>query len=129
MVEMLTGRPPFTGSNFAQVWSQHLNDKPKGLREQGIDCPEWLEQIIMQLLEKDPERRPFNARAVQGYLKDHLTDEFGPDLSPLTIDKQALPSEPVAPAVVERKPRPDFGGVALAIVLIAILAAAAVYFA
>jgi hypothetical protein len=31
--------------------------------------------MIMQLLEKDPEKRPFNARAVQGYLKDHLADE------------------------------------------------------
>jgi serine/threonine protein kinase len=84
MVEMLTGRPPFTGANFAQIWSQHLNDKPKGLREHGVDCPEWLEQIIMQLLEKNPEQRPFNARAVQGYLKDHLIDEFGSDLSELT---------------------------------------------
>lgn len=72
MTEMLTGKPPFTGANFAQIWSQHLNDQPRGLREQGIDCPEWLEKIILQLLEKDPEKRPFNARAVQGYLKDHL---------------------------------------------------------
>ena len=81
MVEMLTGRPPFSGANFAQVWSQHLNDQPKGLREQGVDCPEWLERIVLQLLEKDPEKRPFNARAVQGYIKDHLADEYGPDLS------------------------------------------------
>ncbi len=75
MYEMLTGKPPFRGANFAQVWHQHLNEQPKPLAEQGIDCPAWLEQMIMQLLEKDPEKRPFNARAVQGYLKDHLADE------------------------------------------------------
>lgn len=84
MYEMLTGKPPFTGANFAQVWSQHLNDKPRALREQGIDCPEWLEALIMQLLEKDPEARPFNARVVQGNLKDHLTKEYGADLSQFT---------------------------------------------
>jgi serine/threonine protein kinase len=84
MYEMLTGKPPFTGANFAQVWHKHLHEQPKGLREQGIECPEWLEAIIMQLLEKDPAKRPFNARAVQGFLKEHLIDEFGPDLSELT---------------------------------------------
>ena len=31
----------------------------------------------MQLMEKDPHKRPFNARAVQGFLRDHLEDEFG----------------------------------------------------
>jgi len=84
MVEMLTGKPPFQGANFAQIWDQHLHKKPPGLREQGIDCPEWLEKLILQLLEKDPERRPFNARAVQGLIKDHLEDEFGPDFDQLT---------------------------------------------
>lgn len=84
MYEMLTGKPPFQGVNFAQIWDQHLHKQPPGLRDQGIDCPEWLEKLIMQLLEKDPERRPFNARAVQGLIKDHLEDEFGPDLNQLT---------------------------------------------
>ena len=77
--EMLAGRPPFTGANFAQIWDQHLHAASKSLRAQGVDCPEWLEHLVMQLLEKDPERRPFNARAVQGFLRDHLEDEFGPD--------------------------------------------------
>jgi eukaryotic-like serine/threonine-protein kinase len=72
MYEMLTGKPPFTGANFAQVWHKHLHEPPPGLRASGIECPEWLEAIIMKLLEKKPAKRPFNARSVQGYLKDHL---------------------------------------------------------
>ena len=84
MYEMLTGKPPFAGTNFAQVWKQHLNEKPKSLRDQGVDCPEWLEEIIFQLLEKDPEKRPFNARGVQGNLKEHLISEYGPDLTQFT---------------------------------------------
>jgi eukaryotic-like serine/threonine-protein kinase len=70
--EMLAGRPPFTGLNFAQIWDQHLHAAPKGLRDQGVDCPEWMEQLVMQLLEKEPHKRPFNARAVQGKIRDEL---------------------------------------------------------
>ena len=72
MVEMLTGQPPFVGANFAQIWDQHLHHQPQGLRTSGVDCPEWLEELIMELLAKDPLQRPFNARAVQGILLEHL---------------------------------------------------------
>ena len=121
MMEMLTGKPPFTGSNFAQIWSQHLNSTPKGLREQGIDCPEWLEKMVLQLLEKDPEQRPFNARAVQGYLKEHLTDEFGPDLSPLTLHSSSEDDEPLPNGL-------DTWRVVLVLLLVGGLVAAAAYF-
>lgn len=96
MYEMLTGKPPFQGVNFAQIWDQHLHKQPPGIREQGIDCPEWLEQIVLHLLEKDPEQRPFNARAVQGLIKDHLEDEFGSDIECLT--ENLPPLEEMTPA-------------------------------
>jgi serine/threonine protein kinase len=82
--EMLTGKPPFLGVNFAQIWDQHLHAQPKSLREQNVDCPEWLENLVMKLLEKEPHKRPFNARAVQGLVKDQLVDQYGADLSQLT---------------------------------------------
>jgi len=90
MFEMLTGKPPFQGANFAQIWDQHLHKRPPGLREQGIDCPEWFEKLILQLLEKEPERRPFNARAVQGLIKDRLEDEFGSEMTKLTLNLPSL---------------------------------------
>ena len=90
MYEMLTGKPPFQGVNFAQIWDQHLHKQPPGLRDRGVDCPEWLEKLILQLLEKDPERRPFNARIVQGIIKEQLEDEFGKDLGQLTQDLPPL---------------------------------------
>ena len=88
--EMLTGKPPFIGANFAQIWDQHLHSQPKSIREAGIECPEWLEELVMKLLEKNPEQRPFNARAVQGLIKEHLIDEFGQEFSELTQDLPPL---------------------------------------
>jgi serine/threonine protein kinase len=77
--EMLAGKPPFVGANFAQIWDQHLHAQPRGLREQGVLCPEWLEALVLQLLQKEPHKRPFNARAVQGLVRDSLEEEFGAD--------------------------------------------------
>jgi serine/threonine protein kinase len=87
--EMLAGKPPFTGANFAQIWDQHLHAEPRALRAQGVDCPQWLEQLVMQLLEKNQHQRPFNARAVQGLIRDRLEDEFGADYAPLIRERFA----------------------------------------
>ncbi len=70
--EMLTGKPPFLGANFAQIWDQHLHAAPQSLRERGVDCPEWMDELVLQMLAKEPHLRPFNARAVQGVIRQHL---------------------------------------------------------
>lgn len=119
--EMLTGKPPFTGVNFAQIWDQHLHKKPPGLRDAGVDCPEWLEKLIMQLLEKDPERRPFNARAVQGLINDRLEEEFGPDLVQLTQNLPPLEAV-ISPG------EPSWGRIVVGVLAIAALIALAIFF-
>ncbi len=93
MYEMLTGQPPFQGANFAQVWDQHLHREPLSLAERGVDCPEWLANLVMQLLEKDPRDRPFSARNVEGFVIEHLTDELGEEKSRELV--QNLPKMPV----------------------------------
>lgn len=102
MYEMLTGKPPFTGANFAQVWEQHLHGEAKGLREQGGACPQWLETLVMRLLAKDPRDRPHTARNVEGYLIQHLTEEFGEEKS-RELTKNLPPTPPTAS--LDRRPR------------------------
>lgn len=72
LFELLTGETPFKGTNFAVLFEQHLNKRPPRVTELVPDCPELLANVIDQLLEKEPSRRPFNARAVQGVMNELL---------------------------------------------------------
>lgn len=102
MYEMLTGQPPYMGANFAQIWEQHLHAAPRSMLQHGIECPEWLESLVVQLLAKDPNDRPFNARAVQGMLRQGLREESGIEINELA--KQSPPLTPVA-GHLEGQPR------------------------
>jgi serine/threonine protein kinase len=70
--EMLTGRPPYLGDNFAQIFEQHLRTAPPDPRDLEPDCPEPLARLVQRLMAKDPEERPFNARSVQAELLQML---------------------------------------------------------
>ena len=68
LFEMLVGRTPFQGDNFAQLFEQHLRSEPPHVRDFVATCPVELDDVIHRLLAKDPEDRPFNARQVQGVM-------------------------------------------------------------
>ena len=74
LYELLTGRPPFTGEHFAEIFDQHLKDDPKPLSNLVPDCPESLRETIENLLHKDPYQRPHNARSVQGVMSELKLD-------------------------------------------------------
>lgn len=88
MFELVTGRPPYLGDNFAQIFEQHLNSDPPRPTQLGVNCPLKYEELIEELLAKEPEDRPFNARSVQGYLGE-LLDSKANDALPQEEDKAA----------------------------------------
>ncbi|MEM6470089.1 MAG: serine/threonine-protein kinase [Planctomycetota bacterium] len=73
LFEMLTARKVFLGENYAQLFDQHLKEPAPSVRK-FCDCPESLDQVILLLLEKDPEKRPFNARQVQAVMLETARD-------------------------------------------------------
>jgi tetratricopeptide (TPR) repeat protein len=61
LYEMVTGRPPFVGDDSVAIIGQHINTPPVSPTWHRADLPPALETLILQLLEKDPQRRPASA--------------------------------------------------------------------
>ncbi len=64
LYEMVTGRPPFVGDDSVSIIGQHINTPPVSPAWHRADLPPALDTLIMQLLEKDPEKRPESAAVV-----------------------------------------------------------------
>ncbi|MBX3156295.1 MAG: serine/threonine protein kinase [Deltaproteobacteria bacterium] len=62
--EMLAGRPPFQGETAMDLVVKHLSEDPPAL-SQFARVPRALEQCVMQMIEKDPAKRPTLAEVRQ----------------------------------------------------------------
>jgi eukaryotic-like serine/threonine-protein kinase len=63
LFHMLTGRPPFVSDSVEEIRAQHLESPAPRASSVALDCPVWLDALVAQLLEKDPNRRPHSAEA------------------------------------------------------------------
>jgi tRNA A-37 threonylcarbamoyl transferase component Bud32 len=66
---LLTGRPPFTGNTYLELLHKHRYaqfDRPKSFIP---DLPIEIDEVVCQLLEKDPEKRPRDAHVLYKQLK------------------------------------------------------------
>ncbi|MGP8253542.1 MAG: serine/threonine-protein kinase [Terracidiphilus sp.] len=57
LYEMLTGQPPFTGSNPLAVMNERVLNDPKPARELNSKITPELEEILSRALERDPRHR------------------------------------------------------------------------
>jgi len=53
--QMCSGRVPFTGTTSMEIIAKRLSQAPPPLDD---DTPEWLRKLVMQLLERQQEKRP-----------------------------------------------------------------------
>ncbi len=106
---LLTGKPPFTGKTVLDVMQQLRSEKPIPVRRLCPEAPEELETIILQLLEKDPQKRIPTAIALANRLKamEHaLSLETRIGLTPeedelrLSEDRKTNPSRGPTPSSV-----------------------------
>lgn len=61
LYEMLTGEPPFTGSNAMAIMARHLMEQPPSVRVVRNTVPEEVEDAIYFVLNKNPVDRPQTA--------------------------------------------------------------------
>ena len=76
LFEMLTGKPPFTGSNARVVMAQHLNRAPESTSTIRPEVPVWLDRVTLKLLEKNPEDRYPTAGALAEELTAYASSDF-----------------------------------------------------
>jgi serine/threonine protein kinase len=69
LFELLTGHPPFDGDSPATILRKHLKEPPVRVATLVLDCPPALDQLVADLLEKNPAQRPESATLVESRLK------------------------------------------------------------
>ena len=70
LYELLTGQPPFSAETAGELLYQHIEKKPVRVSTFALDCPVWLDTLLSQLLEKDPDKRPRDAATVSRALTE-----------------------------------------------------------
>jgi serine/threonine protein kinase len=111
LYRMLAGRPPFIGDGMP---AQHLSHKPLPLLAFASHIPAELDGLTLQLLEKSPDDRPLDARAVRARLDPYLpklgdaapSPRFNPDPTAVFRTPRSHPQH-VAPRTprVAQEPR------------------------
>ncbi len=80
--ELLTGKDPFTGGSITALLEQHLQTPAPRLRSIRPDVPAALDQLVADLLAKDPASRPDHAETVGWQLHAIRTRRTTPPPAP-----------------------------------------------
>ncbi|MFM7119801.1 MAG: serine/threonine protein kinase, partial [Gammaproteobacteria bacterium] len=65
LYELFTGSLPFTQTDPLELVHAHIASTPKALRETNPSLPQWLSDLVLKLLAKQPEQRYQSASAVR----------------------------------------------------------------
>jgi serine/threonine protein kinase len=96
---LLTGQPPFAEGLPLTIMLQHINATPAAPRTIRPDIPPELDYLILQLLAKDPARRPAEAGHVIGALRAlSYTPTVKVEPLPTRTDQESC-KQPVRPTV------------------------------
>ena len=96
MFAMLTGRPPFQGTQLSDVLEKQRCEPPRRVASLVPNIPPQLDELINRLLAKDPASRPVSALALSRLL---MAIELVMESTPLAADEVAdLPENRGFPA-------------------------------
>jgi hypothetical protein len=84
---LLTRRPPFQARTLPEMLQKHRTAQPEPIRRYCRDVPAELELIVLQLLEKDPEKRIANATLVARRLEAMVR---ALSVTPNTVEAQQI---------------------------------------
>lgn len=98
---MLTGRPPFMGSNAIEVALKQINETPPPISSFRSDLPAELTLLVESMMAKDPTKRPQTGREILKLLntqRSQVTDNPFADLPVMTSQRTTLATS-ISPTV------------------------------
>ena len=99
MYALLAGRPPFRSQSLLEMLQMQRYSTPEPVRRFAPDTPEEFEQIIMQLLAKEPQERFPNAlllsRRLEAMQRGLSLHNDGPEGNGAAAARAPRPSRPV----------------------------------
>jgi serine/threonine-protein kinase len=109
MYEMLTGEQPFTGEQPMQIAYQHANESVPAPSSRNPKVPRPLDELVLWTTERDPDRRPRDAREALEQLKAVAAEIDGTGPAPAIAQRtMVLPAPAVtAPTAVVGRPMAD----------------------
>ncbi|HZJ64214.1 MAG TPA: serine/threonine-protein kinase [Kofleriaceae bacterium] len=102
LYELLCGRPPFSARSAGEIIAHHLYFRPRSPREHDPRIPRAVEDLVLWLLQKNPDRRPGTAAQVAAAI-DEIAIGDGPLDRAVIASMDTMPtltsaiSPPVAP--------------------------------
>ena len=103
LYELLTGRPPFSGTTSLAVVQQHVDTAPPPPHRLSAAVPRPLSDYVLRLLAKDPAQRPSAHEAAEWLAAQEWeadpAESAGPTepLDPVTPDRALSPSAGMSP--------------------------------
>ena len=76
LYELSTGQLPFVSSRPMEVLMMHVTERPKAPSKLVPSFNPGLERVILKALEKDPDRRHPNVRALRADLRELVDDDW-----------------------------------------------------
>ena len=112
LFEMLTGHPPFEGTNYFQLLWKHGNEPAPSARIRAPELPESLDRVLLRALEKKPDARFQNMRDFEEALVAVAPEIGSPDRLISLPPREASTTpptlvggvEPTAPSAPTRRP-------------------------
>ena len=78
LFQMLTGQIPFTGEGVHALMYAHLREEPPRPSSVRKDLPEWLDNVVLRALAKDPDERFSSSEEFQQALREKRCSAPGP---------------------------------------------------
>jgi tRNA A-37 threonylcarbamoyl transferase component Bud32 len=111
LFEMLTGRLPFEGENQQQLALAHLRDAPPPVTQINPTVPVELEQIVNQVLSKEPAQRYRSADQFGRVLLEYQhSSEQATSLQPAVPTPNGLAAAPFGRAAQPEAEEPESAG-------------------